>query len=367
MYTQGLTLLSNVFTAGISHPTTATAPACVPSPKYLQIASTLLVHPLFTNRASNKERLEIGSRSITLLRNVLQDVGPRAAHLEQAFAFRTSTNKTGRNTRRGWIAVESHDGESNSDEETHGDGIKGAVSQQGVFRRAKDFWHIVGWAFNCSVRYPKRWRYWKILLEYLLDVLDNDWTEREAIDEEENQAKREAEHQEKRRAKHQASVELDLEGDERLRENKVLHDSLLIRYLGGFDYNYSSAPLRRIVKAAFADGSAQSLKDFPEIFENETNEIRNETTHKRKRDEKMDVTGEMEFGDYEEENDDGDDLFEPSDGSPSPGLKAKTMGASTYTSTMGDSDAIILRQKVMTLPSTTSQVPSPGRSPKRMQ
>jgi hypothetical protein len=253
--------------------------------------------------------------------------------------------------------MELHDGESNSDEETHGDGMKGAVSQQGVFRQAKDFWHIVGWAFNCSVRHPKRWRYWKVLLEYLLEVLDDDWTEREAMDEEEHQAKREAEYKGKSRAKqlskskekHQSMVELDLEGDELPRENKMLHDSLLIRYLSGFDYKYSSASLRRIVKAAFADGSAQSLKEFPEVFENETNELRKKGTHKRKRDEKMDVTGDMEFGDYDEENDDNDGLFETSDGSPSPDLKAKIMGASTYASTIGDSDAILLRQKVMTL------------------
>lgn len=346
---QGLNLLSNVFTAGISHPITATAPACVPSPKYLQIASTLLVHPLHTNRASNKERLEIGSRSITLLRNVLHDVGPRAAHLEQAFAFPTSANTTGRNTRRGRIAAESYDGESNSDEETHGDGIKGAVSQQGVFRRAKDFWRIVGWAFNCSVRYPKRWRYWKVLLEYLLEVLDDDWNEREATDEEEYQEKRRAKQQSESQEKYRASVEPDLEGDQLVREHRMLRDSLLIRYLSGFDYKYSSTPLRRIVKAAFADGSAQSLKEFPEIFDDETKEMKDISTHKRKRDEKVDVTGDMEFGDYDGENDDGDALFEISDGSPSPDLKANEVGAPAYASTIGDSDAIILRQKVMTL------------------
>ncbi|KAM3065150.1 hypothetical protein ACMFMF_011278 [Clarireedia jacksonii] len=354
MYMQGLNLLSNVFTAGISHPITASTPACVPSPKYLQIASTLLVHPLHTSHASNKERLEMGSRSISLLRSVLQDVGPRAAHLEQAFAFPTCTTTMGRNTRRGRIVIESHDGESNSDEEIQGDGIKGAVSQQGVFRRAKDFWHIVGWAFNCSVRYPKRWRYWKVLLEYLLEVLDDDWNEREAMDDEEHQEKRQAELLSKSQENHRTNVEPDLNGDELFREHRMLRDSLLIRYLNGFDYKYSSAPLRRIVKAAFADGSAQSLKEFPEIFENETKEMKKKSTQKRKRDEKIDVTTDMEFGDYDEENDDRDTLFETMDGSPSPDFKAKTVGTTTYASTIGGSDAIVLRQKVMTLLSRAS-------------
>ena len=54
-------------------------------------------------------------------------------------------------------------------------------NEESLWSRADDFWHAVGWAFNCSVRYPGRWERWRIWLELMCDVLQDDWNERERI------------------------------------------------------------------------------------------------------------------------------------------------------------------------------------------
>ena len=48
-----------------------------------------------------------------------------------------------------------------------------------VWQRAEDFWHVVGWAFRCSVLHPERWERWQIWLQFMCNVLEDDWKERE--------------------------------------------------------------------------------------------------------------------------------------------------------------------------------------------
>lgn len=116
---------------------------------------------------------------------------------------------------------------------------------------------MVGWAFNCSVRYPKRWRYWKVWLDFMLDVLDADWNERKTTG-----------------------------------TDSGVQNSLLVRYLA--EAAGRSSAMKRVVRSAFADGSDESLKEFPEVFSNETRELKVQNGQKRKREDPTD----REFGNY---------------------------------------------------------------------
>ncbi|TGO11873.1 hypothetical protein BTUL_0099g00050 [Botrytis tulipae] len=324
MYNHALILLSDVLTSGISHSTTTSKAACIPNPKFLQIASTLLVHPITTTRAQH-DHVEVASRSITLLRNTLTEIGPKNANLQKAFSF-----ESGRHSRRVYGDGES---DSNSDDD---DDIKGIISQNGLWRCAKDFWQIVGWSFNCSVRYPKRWRYWKVLLGYLLDVLDADWHERETMDE----------------AAFNAQVNQSQGNEELPPGHEMLQGSLLVQYLDVSGQNRNGTAVRRIVKAAFADGSAQSMKAYPEIFENETKDIKKDESQKRKWEDSKDIK-EMGFGDFDEEEE-GDLASDTSEGQEEVASKQGKKGGLTYSSNIGDPDSIRLRQRIITLLSRVS-------------
>ncbi|QSZ35888.1 hypothetical protein DSL72_007010 [Monilinia vaccinii-corymbosi] len=324
LFNHALTLLSDVLNSGISHSSATSKAGCTPTPKFLQIASTLLVHPISTTRARN-ENVEVASRSIALLRNTLTHIGPRNGNLKQAFSFDADRYHQRRSRDEG--------GGSNSDD----DDIRGVVSQNGLWRSAKDFWQIVGWSFNCSVRYPKRWRYWKVLLEYLLDVLDADWQEREAMDD----AAFEGKAGQKRGAKKLSP------------RYEFLADSLLVQYLRGPSHSRNGNAVRRIVKAAFADGSLQSMKAYPEVFENETKDLKKGVSQKRKWDDSKN-TKEMGFGDYDEEDDEEDIASESSETFEESLQNPAKKGSVTYSSTIGDPDSIRLRQRVITLLSRVS-------------
>jgi hypothetical protein len=146
----------------------------VPVPLHVEIVSTLLVHPRNTTQAPRGERAELAWRAITFLRSLLATLGSLNANLGEAFSM---TPPRTRGKRRG----RSGGGDDGSSESGDEDRMEGVVANQGRVRRcAKDFWHVVGWAFNCSVAYPKRWKYWKVWLGYMLDVIEGDWEEREA-------------------------------------------------------------------------------------------------------------------------------------------------------------------------------------------
>lgn len=205
------------------------------------------------------------------------------------------------------------------------------MSQNGLWRCAKDFWQIVGWSFNCSVRYPKRWRYWKVLLEYLLDVLDADWHERETMDE----------------TTFNAQINQNQGNEEISPGHEMLQDSLLVQYLGVSGQNRNGTAVRRIIKAAFADGSTQSMNAYPEIFENETKDIKKDESQKRKWEDSK-STKEMGFGDFDEEEE-GDLASDTSEGQEEVAPKQNKTGSPTYSSNIGDPDSIRLRQRVITL------------------
>lgn len=261
-----LSLSADLATSGTSHPDSFSIPALVPPPIHIEAVSVLLVHPEYTTRSSRNDRAELASRSIAFLRSVLSNIGPLNANLAEAFSF-TPPDTRGRRQHGA-----SDPGSSDDEEETSR--MKGVIMNKGRIRNcATDFWHVVGWALNCSVVHRERWRYWKTWLDYMLDVLQADWDEREAQD----------------RAR--GSIE-EVFG--------MRKQSLLMTYLAVV--RGRSSALKRVVDSIFVDGGAEDLKAYPEIFANETMELKTQSGHKRKR--------EDDFGGFEEEDADLEPDFE---------------------------------------------------------
>lgn len=299
-----ITALAN---SGTSHPKSLAIPALAPLPLHIEVVSVLLVHPRYTTQAPQKERAELASRCISFLRSILSNLGPLNANLAEAFSLADARSRGSRRRHGG------DDTSSDEDEEEYAN-LKGIVANQGRIRRcAIDFWHIVGWAFNCSVVHRKRWKYWVVWLDYMLDVLDADWKEREAQDEAD-------------------PAPQDI--------FKLRRNCLLVKYLS--DVKGRSSALKRVVGSIFVDGGSEDLRAYPEVFADEILEIKSQNGQKRKREDDF----EHKFGDYNDEEDD----LEFDSGTPAPSQEIDDgPGSSGPDPWMGGPESIALRQRVLVL------------------
>jgi hypothetical protein len=200
---------------------------------------------------------------------------------------------------------------------------------------AEDFWHAVGWAFNCSVAYPKRWGRWKLWLELMLDVLEADWAERlRMIEEGDGMSKSEP-------------------------EEDLLAQSMIVRYLSGRKGSFWNK--RRFIRAIFADGSAKALAEFKEIFKNETKERKKSDGTQIKRPVKVDIDQDV-FGDYLDDDSD-DEVEENTTTNPTGEHSPHTMDgivvaeaqhqqdttAPNGAERFGGMDSLVLRQRLLSL------------------
>ena len=199
----------------------------MPPSSHLSLISTLALHPSFTTRAKTPDLLVSSNLALKYLRLLNKTVGPVNANISSAYAYNSSTASSRRSggSRRRIGGSESP--EKDDSETVHID----LANTEGLWSRANDFWHVVGWAFNCSIAYKKRWERYQLWLNYIIDVLEDDW-----------------------------EVRSDAERSE----------SLIIRYID-LEGLVSSIE-KRIVRAIFAEGSARSLAEFPEIWKNESRE-----------------------------------------------------------------------------------------------
>lgn len=307
-----LSLLGDLVTAGASHPNCLNRPAITPIPFHIELVSALLVHPRWTTHLLPNESPDLPARAMTLLRNILSILGPLNANLGEAFSLSEPEILRSRGGRGRYVT----EPDSSGSEEDRPDRMQGIIANGGRLRRcAKDFWHIVGWAFNCSVKYPKRWQYWKVWLEFMFDVLDEDYEERERMDMEKHdgEGKKEPEYQ-------------------------MLRKSLLVEYLAHI--RGRSTALKRVTRSIFADGGAASLKEFPEVYPNETKIPKHEQGQKRKR---VDGMAEGKFGDYDDEM--GEKDFQSPKSTPSDDGEEE----SDVDVHLGGTDSIALRQRIMAL------------------
>ncbi|KAL4780286.1 hypothetical protein BJX76DRAFT_50516 [Aspergillus varians] len=339
LHTQALSLLLNALS---SHPNASTS-VFIPSPQHLALAVTFLVHPSTTARPKTTEEEEAPNVSLRLLRLVNSLVGPAAAQFSTAFVF--THFETSRHGRRRHV-----DGSSTSNLAPNGErklnigrdiDINLAQSAS-VWSRAEDFWHAVGWAFNCSVVHPARWECWRIWLEFMCEVLENDWGEH------------------RRKSEKNPS-----------HGNRTLKDSLIVRYISASNTGFGRN--RRILRSIFADGGASAVNEFREVFHHELKLSRKKASkgkETRKREAAVNIDAE-EYGDFylaTDQDDDGGssgrDSKRPRTGTVTRSRKAAKSSPKPDTSTpdptlasalLGDIASLALRQRLIHLLSTVSQ------------
>ncbi|XTI85725.1 hypothetical protein V2W45_1482516 [Cenococcum geophilum] len=266
-YIEAFTLLNNLLVSGTSISTPEKPhQAFIPPPQHLALAATLVVYPSLTTKAKSLERQKGSNAALQYLRNVSQTVDPLSDNFLIAFTFPTlgSTRRFGRG--RG---TEPESPDSDGGERSIKTNVANAAS---LWARAEDFWHIVGWAFNCSMVWKTRWERWKLWLEVMLDFVETEWAERLRLSEEEG-----------------ADVEA------------ILTQSLIWQYIASQDAE-SRTSRRRILRAILADGSANHIKEFTEVFRNETKERKKEEENTVNEQKALDIEN-GEFGDYDIDDD----------------------------------------------------------------
>ncbi|KAM0462891.1 hypothetical protein ACHAPV_003717 [Trichoderma viride] len=275
LYTCAINLLSSILGSGISRSSPSGKPVPVPPPSHLALLSTIAVHPLHTTRVDKPEHLDVSSLALSYLRNVLKVVGPLHADFRTAFQFRSTPRWNRRATGHA-----GHDSDSDmSDGESEGgrDALRGRIANEGsVWAKGQDFWSTVGWAFHCCTLMPHRWRYWKVWLDFMLDVLDADWEERRRRDLE------------------------DYEIRGRIGEVPTMWraGSMLVMYMDQKDGRHSGP--KAIMKALFAYNGSVSSSSFQEVFDKEHKGPR-QRGKKRKREAVLDLANDK-FGDYFDED-----------------------------------------------------------------
>ena len=250
---QALNFLISLVTAGAASPTPRSA--LLPPPVFLRLISTLTVHPTLTSRAKSADRLQAANLAHHYLRLVLKLAGPVKSDMAEAFKF---AGIAGRST-----------GRKRTAEVSPGKNLVNIIendlaSSAALFTQAENFWQVVGWAFNCSILYKKRWKRWSLWLEYMTEVLEADWDIRHRADE--------------------------------------MEQSLLVQYIISGGGQTDSG--RRLIRAIFADGRKTSVGEWKEIWLNETKELKKEGDVK-----KVEKTINIEaddYGDYVSDEDEAD-------------------------------------------------------------
>ena len=259
-------MLDGLLSQGGSRRGGAARSAWVPPSSQIALLSTLAIHPAHTNRPSEQEDVLVSTQAIMYLRSLLATVGPFNADLRSAFLFTHGA----RGGRRGHGCDADFDGDdSSSDSEAI---ISRFAGESSIWARGQDFWKVVGWALNCSALHPQRWQYWKPWLEYMIDVLECDFSERQRLDRESSQ-----------RA---ASPDGD--------DDSLLRQSLMVTYL---DKCSNRMGLRQVFKAILAGGGQTSSLLFSEVFRRETKSASRGGTKRKRADTVLDLENDK-FGDY---------------------------------------------------------------------
>ena len=255
------------------------------------------------------------------MRLVLQSVGPKESRVAEAFQFASSDER--RPKRRRVRQVSPQRRESNFSEYDPDVIENDLANDASLFARADTFWQAVGWTFNCSFLHKKRWDRWSLWLEYMIDLLQADWNS--CHDDETKKAQ-----------------------------------SLIVRYIIGGNGPTDSG--RKIIRAVFADGQGTSAAEFPEIWRNETKELKakNEAdgkTSAAERADGIDIEAD-DYGDYLTSSSENEDFrddehqVEESDTGVASNTNQTIHIASS--SSLGGSTALHLRYRLLALLSSVA-------------
>ncbi|KAI7329395.1 hypothetical protein KC315_g6167 [Hortaea werneckii] len=339
LYPNAFAQLSSLLNS--SNYSAASFPARVPPHQIIALAATLSVHPRLTTRARDGETMKNADSALDFLRAVWKDCGAGAAGLGlgQSLAFASASGERAvrgqrqRGSRRGVVKpleMSEHSAE---------DGFKlrnRYSDKDSIWTNAEDFWHVLGWAFNCSILHQTRWKRYLLLLDWMLNALSSDL---------------------KYNAKHDTADQ-----------------SILAKYLSSVGEGRNNK--RRVMRAILADGGTRSTGEFPEIWKNETKPPKRKAEDEgaqmdKKR--KLDLEA-GEFGDYYNNSD--SDLDSPATGSlprsrsatslpPAKGSRnpsgdeqrsQSTAGVSSTLASFGGLDSLNLRRQTLDLLVRLSQL-----------
>ncbi|KAI5210826.1 hypothetical protein E4T38_01924 [Aureobasidium subglaciale] len=331
LFSQAISLLMNTLIAGTDGTVDGrTLPAYVSSPQVLAVVATLAVHPSWTNRSREPESVKIANDALFLLKHVNSIIGAANANFASAFKYLGKLDPRDRQRRTGDVTIDGDDdGKFQID----------LANKGAIWNLAEDFWAVVGWAFNCSCQYPKRWERWRPWLEFMLDALEDDLQERASMAE-----------------------PLKKDGKEAA-ANTLLSESLIAQYC--LTVGDGRAGKRRVMRAILANGCKKDLDEFHEIWKNETKPPKEKKQEELVPRKKIDFENE-EYGDYmdmDESEEEEEDLpptpkattsgrhsrrrARPSSATPD----ADEEGESSVSSDYGGFQAIQLRQRLIALTS----------------
>lgn len=293
----------------------------LPPSTQIALAASLVAHKYKTASQENSRGSDAALRYLQCLLNTIE--APAYAYIRQAFIF--PTERTRRRPRGHRSATRSVSPEEDDDIDHL---FCEAANEKSLWYRADDFWHIVGWSLNCSVAYKERWLRWKLWLKVMLDLLEGDW-----------------------------EVCVKRSQREDAEEEVVLQQSLIWLYVASAGGSITRTMRRRIVKAIFAMASVESLRDYPEIWENETQEQSGRANKKQKLGNVDFETGEVADYDSDEEMVDPpqrvtraiERKFEATPQPDLPDINNGTLGMADAIERLGGSDAIVLRHRLLAL------------------
>lgn len=290
-----LELATSLLTCGPASTNNRSKPALILPPAQIAFINNLIVHPKHTSRPETPERREIASLALAYLETVFDIAGPINADFSAAFQF--SNNHSPR-PRRGNMDLDdahySSDLDDASDED-NGRVISRLGKEESLWNCGHDFWSVAGWAFNCCVVHPARWRWWRVWLDFMLRAMDEDWVARVHKDEVANRQRGKAD-----------EFELD-----------ALYGSLLAMSFSQLTGRTNG--VKWIVKALFADGQQSSMLLFKEVFPMETRDMPR-GQKKRKRDVELDLDN-FEYADYGDTDDELEDSPGPGEDVQSPNAR----------------------------------------------
>ncbi|TKA30784.1 hypothetical protein B0A50_02504 [Salinomyces thailandicus] len=274
LYPHAFSQLTHVLTSGTS--AHRPLPSRIPPPKFIALAVTVSIHPSLTTRTRDVEKLEAADAALAYLRRLLHVVGVRASGLAHACVFTPQRGQSLSRARRS--AKKSGSSRGFGDDESEEDEVKIRSSYAGraaLWANAEDFWHLVGWALNCSVLHRQRWNRYLPLLDWMLNAIRQDF-------------------------------ELYAEGG-------TAAESILAQYLSVIGEGRNNK--RRVMRAILADGSPRSTGEFVEIWRKETKPPKRKQEDEgdqAKKKSKLDLEA-GEYGDYY--NDSNSDVDSPAGGS----------------------------------------------------
>lgn len=270
--TQALVLLQQTLASSNS----PLASVTVPGPSIISLVATLAIHPSLTAPDAAVSRKSVSNLALQYLHHLNGIADPLDVPYGHAFHF-TDHRRGGGGRRNHGIRSDNDRAMGSTGDSQWVDEIQSTLASHGsVWSCAQDFWHTVGWTFNCAARYPERWVRWKLWMDLVLKILESDWEERcNALEE----AKRR-------------------NGDIAIASRCARH-SLINQFVGGPELTKNGG-LKRMLRSIFAEGTEADLNEFGEVF---PDEMKPRVTNSESRFTTKQVNvDEGEYGDYMDED-----------------------------------------------------------------